>query len=293
MFISRKDYDKVVPLKGSDLEVWKKMKSKWSLAGVDVEPKTPKEKELVDRLFGKAKIAKALLKIAKDLLANDDMDELVRAIDRKDWKYYALFKGKRKPGNKPDSAGKIEQKPTNIGRIVVKLLDFKFESESLTFTYEGSAGRVDTYVFSMEPYDVMIPTAQAPKKKVGDIRGEIIKKLLNEHGLVSLGTRMGKAGDQFALKADSARRIAVGNREFLLNCFVAEIRHESDYKSPAGGWRMVDTVLLSKIDDRIIAKAVEWLKKGPTMVEVREDARKNWDDKKAKGDDSPFGYARG
>jgi hypothetical protein len=77
VFISRKDYDAVVPLKGEDLATWEKMQKKWSLSGVTVEPKSSKEKALVEKLFGDGglhKVARDLVWIAKELMEYPDLN---------------------------------------------------------------------------------------------------------------------------------------------------------------------------------------------------------------------------
>ena len=62
----------------------------------------------------------------------------------------------------------------------------------------------------------------------------------------------------------------------LLNVFYVSIDNEYDLKKPETRWVMDEAVLLSKVTDRMIDKAVAWVKRGPSQIQVRNAAREEY-----------------
>lgn len=226
-------------------------------------------------------IAHELVKIARSLIASPTLDDLETAIGKRDWKYFAVFTGKRQAGNRPKNMGELKNIPTRAGleQVIKTLVSIEEENEMLTFTFVGTKGRTDTYVLCMEPYDVAVPQAEGPKPKVIQLREGVIAKL-EELGLHNLGHYQGKAGEQFSVDSGKARRIAVGNRDILLNNFVVVISSEDDVRRPDQRWGMYSAKLISEIDDKFLQDAVRWVKAGQTMIEVRNAAKEKWEAKK-------------
>lgn len=225
------------------------------------------------------KEARELVRIAKTLIAADLAEEFLREHNSGKWNHTATFPGKKKPGKRPKHINKVQRKLTRdeVDRVVVEPISFNKTDDMVVFTFKGTKGRADTYVLSKVPYADLVEGAKPPKprkKQVWEIAEEV-KEKLEAGGLRSLGGRHGKAGDWYGI-AGGARAIAVGKREFLLNVFTVSINDEYTLKKPAGGWRMGESELLSKVTDKEIADAIKWAKKSPSMIEVRDKAREEY-----------------
>lgn len=227
--------------------------------------------------------AKELLKLARMMVA-DEVSEFVGAWKSGEYPYGAFYKGKTRPGMHPDRLIDVTPRsaPANdeeARRVIVQPKHFEKTQDYVALTFTGSAGRTDTYVLAKRPISELFSGTVAPRPKVRDIAVDVQAKLLDK-GLHSLGTRYGKAGEQFGMQ-DSARRIGVGGRDLLLNSFLVQIDDEYSFKKPAIGWRLYKDFLLSKTTDDLIDKAVAWVKAGPTMQAVRDAARQEYQEKMA------------
>lgn len=95
-----------------------------------------------------------------------------------------------------------------------------------------------------------------------------VRQWITDTGLPSLGERYGKAGEFFGLKG-GARVISLGKRDVLLNTFQV-----TNYGYRLGeSWVLAKSELISKATPELIAKWAQWVKQGPTMIEVRNKAR--------------------
>lgn len=222
------------------------------------------------------KIAKELLAAAREIVS-DDADDFVRMYARGNYKHMAFYKNRKKPTTRPTQVGKAPPSfpKEQVEKVATKVLKIEKKEDYLVFTFEGTAGRTDTYVFMERPLEETFPSAKPAKKKVSQVREEIRAKL-EEAGLKNLGTRHGKAGEMFAVDNESARRIGLGSRDLLMNYFQVYITDDYEVKRPDQGWRLQQDILLSKVDDRVIKAAVQWVRKGPTMRKVRDDAREQY-----------------
>jgi hypothetical protein len=224
------------------------------------------------------------------------LDKFIREYNTRKWEHAAMFRGRKKVGKRPTSEHKgfLRNFGDQLQKIAQEITDIQIKPDMLSVSFIGTAGRQDTYAFTPEPFTESVPGARPVKKKkyVSEIAEEI-KQKLREMGMHSLGTRYGKAGEQFADKRDDARRIAIGKREFLLNQFEILIRDDYMLKRPQIHWAMRDSVLISKVDDKILKNAVMWAKKALPMKEIRERARQEYLAKKSRGEESPFVVLRG
>jgi len=223
--------------------------------------------------------ARELVKLAKSLTA-DDLYDFWSAYEREDWPFGAVFPGKKRPGKRPRKSGKMPRlSEDSLLNVVDEVLTFKRlnDPEALVFTFLGTAGRPDTYVFTKVPFEEAFAAkgAKPPKKSVAEIALDV-KTKLRELGLHALGRRYGKAGEQFGFPG-LARVVAVGRRDLLLNRFQVVIRNESQVRRPQESWVMAEGELLSKVTDKMLENAARWVKKGKSMVEVRDDAREKYE----------------
>lgn len=109
-----------------------------------------------------------------------------------------------------------------------------------------------------------LPQSSIP---VSDKRDQV-RQWIKGVGLMSLGDRYGKAGEFFGPKGGS-RVISLGKRDVLLNTYQV-----TNYGDRFGeSWVLVKSELISKITPDLIEKWARWVKQGPTMIEVRNDAR--------------------
>jgi hypothetical protein len=100
-----------------------------------------------------------------------------------------------------------------------------------------------------------------PVERVSDKREKVIADL-KEAGLMSMGTRSGKAGDFFAargLRSAPTRAISVGTRDVLLNTF-----DMYDQK-----WKMAKAELISAVTPELLAQWVKWVNAGPARGDLR------------------------
>lgn len=224
------------------------------------------------------KIASELVKVAKELVAMGELDSFLDEWRSGGWKFMSLYAGKTRPGTRPTKSLEVPRLDASAEeqarKVVVTPKVFKKTADYAYLTFIGGAGRTDTYVLTREPIEVVFPGTQMPRPKVHEI-GEQVKAKLQERGLRSLGTRFGKAGEQFG-DGDSARRISVGGRDLLWNYFIASVNSEWTLKRPDEGWRMHKAILLSQVTDADIDAAVKWVKAGGTMIQVRNNARENY-----------------
>ena len=215
-------------------------------------------------------LASEVLRVAGAVLA-DSLDDFLRRYERGGYEYAAVFRGKRSASGDPTSFLKGKLKEDSVRRAVVEVLDVQETPNTLTLTFTGTAGRVDTYVFTREPYASLFPLSKPPRKSVLEVADEVKEKLI-ALGLHSLGSRYGKAGDQFGT-ASGARRISVGRRDLLLNQLLVSVDNEYAVRRPDTRWNLYRSFLLSRVTDDLLEKAVEWVKAGSTMIEVRDKAR--------------------
>jgi hypothetical protein len=213
------------------------------------------------------------------------VSEFVGAWKSGDYPYGAFYKGKTRPGMHPDRLMDVTPRSAPASdeearRIIVQTKRFEKTQNYIAITFVGSAGRTDTYVLAKQPISELFSGTVAPQSRVRDIAVDVQAKLLAK-GLHSLGTRYGKAGEQFGMH-DSARRIGVGGRDLLLNYFLVQIDDEYSLRKPVIGWRLYKDFLLSKTTDDLIDKAVAWVKTGPTMQAVRDAARQEYQEKLAR-----------
>jgi hypothetical protein len=111
----------------------------------------------------------------------------------------------------------------------------------------------------------------------GEVKGQLIGKRLAELGLSLLGTRHGKAGEQYGTP-DGARRIAVGARDMMLNYLLAEAEQAHGRWQENSRWSMWKSFSIKQVyenprRDDFLQNAANWAKEGPTMREVRQRAR--------------------
>jgi len=215
--------------------------------------------------------------LARKIGPEDDVERFVKLYKSGRYTWVAFFPNRKKPGKRPKYSKNTTLNLSSIGAVVYQVLNIKQTPQALVFTFIGSKGRPDTYVFTHEPYEMVFADkgAQSPKKKVVDIAEEI-KQKLKGMGMHSLGTRHAKAGEQFAAEPDSARRIAVGRRDLLLNIFQVGVRKDYELRRPDQRWVLYGDTLLSKVTDQFLEKAVQWAKAGATMIEVRDRAREQY-----------------
>jgi hypothetical protein len=243
-------------------------------------------------------------RIAKDVVAliggppvkHKLLDKFIREYNQRKWEHSALFRGKKKVGKRPTSEHQkfLRNLREQIQQTADEIIDIQIKPTLLSISFIGTKGRPDTYAFTPQPFSQVVPGARPVKKKkyVWEIAEEV-KQKLREMGLMSLGMRHGKAGEQFAHQKGDARRVAVGKRELLLNSFQAHVRDEYTLKKPDVGWRNRDAVLLSKVNDNILKKAVRWAKDSLPMKEIRERVRQEYLAQKAQGEERPYGFVRG
>lgn len=219
-------------------------------------------------------IAGDLVRLAREMVASD-LDDFLQAWKSGDYSYMGFYSGKTRPTKSPNNFISLQpftqQVEERARQMVVEPKRFVKTQDYAFFTFVGTAGRTDTYLLSKKPLAELFPDAVPVRKRVYEI-AEDVKRKLSDMGLQSLGTRYGKAGEQFG-EPDSARRIGIGGRDFLYNTFMVQIDDEFSFKKPTIGWRMKDVVLLSAVTDEIIEKAVAWVKAGRTMQQVRDEAR--------------------
>lgn len=115
------------------------------------------------------------------------------------------------------------------------------------------------------------------KTSQNDVRVQLLSQKLTELGLQNLGTRHAKAGSQFGT-AESARRIAIGARDLMLNYLLAESDLYGTRFNDGSRWNMFQQYSIKAIyehanRDAALKKAVDWVNAGPTMKEVRGWAR--------------------
>jgi len=221
--------------------------------------------------MNRARLAKEILKLAKALVA-DDVDNFIRELKSGNYEWAVIFPGKTRPGKRPKSSFKVDKLDMNrIREVISEVVKMKKTPEALVLTIIGTAGRKDTYVFTHEPYEQVFADkgAQPPKKSVRQIAEEV-KLKLREMGLMNLGKRSGKSGEQFGLR-DSARRISVGRNYMMLNYLLVE--QDVGYRKQNSRWSLYNDFLLSKVTDSMLEKMVQWVKRGPTMKEVRRRVR--------------------
>lgn len=223
--------------------------------------------------MNKQAVASELVKVAKLLVGYDLITEFVDAVKSGGWEYAAVFMGKTKPGRNPNKSYKLNISSYSeeaVRSVVTTPIFLDKQPDRLVFTFTGTAGRTDTYVMTKVPYHELIG-APAPAKKVHEIVEEV-KQKLKDLGLDSLGSRYGKAGEFFGVRG-GARVISVGNRDLLLNRLQVSVSYPEDLKSPETRWAMKEDILLSKVDDEILERAVEWVKAGDTSVNLRQKVR--------------------
>ena len=119
-----------------------------------------------------------------------------------------------------------------------------------------------------------------------------VAAILVDEGLTFLGDRYGKAGDFYGIQG-SSRVISIGRRELLANVFYAGIHRDDQIKKPDTRWSNHASVLLSRTNEAQVRKWAAWAKKGLSMVQVRDLARRNYDDAKQRGEQYPMGHATG
>lgn len=115
------------------------------------------------------------------------------------------------------------------------------------------------------------------KTAQNEVKAQVLGQKLAELGLQDLGTRHAKAGSQFGT-AESARRIAIGARDMMLNYLYAESDLTGTRFNDGSRWNMFKQYSIKQIyelpnRDGALQKAVNWVKSGPTMKEVRAWAR--------------------
>lgn len=122
----------------------------------------------------------------------------------------------------------------------------------------------DEILEALSTANTSLPQSSIP---VSDKRDQV-RQWIQDAGLVSLGERYGKAGEFFGPKGGS-RVISLGKREVLLNTYQV-----TNYGYRFGeSWVLVKSELISKITPELIEKWARWVKQGPTMIDVRNDAR--------------------
>jgi len=211
----------------------------------------------------------------------DEISSFLTKLNSGNYRYVTMFPKRSKPGARP----KYIDSPfpglndEEARRVIKEIKKVTKAADGLVLTFRG-AQWVDTYVFTELPYNetsfANAKPVKRPKKKVWE-RAEEIKEMLTELGLRHLGSRSGKAGEQYGMP-DGARRIAVGGRDFNINEFKVYIGDEHQLKRPQESWGLLDFELLSKITDKRIERVVAWVKRGPTMKQVRNIAREGWRD---------------
>ena len=113
------------------------------------------------------------------------------------------------------------------------------------------------------------------RKPVLDLEG-----ILREEGLQNLGDRYGKAGVFWGFKG-GARAVAVGRRDVLLNVFFVGISRPDQIKRPDTRWEMYQAELKTKMTEEKLRKWAQFVKNGPTMIQVREAARNQYESRVA------------
>jgi len=220
-------------------------------------------------------VAQELVKVARGLLAGDLISEFVNAAKDSRWKYYALFRNKKAVG-KPKKSGHWSSASVTeerVRQVAITPISLDVQHDFMAFTFVGTQGLTDTYLLSEKPYHELVG-GEPPPKKVHEIAAEIKDKLVAQ-GLSPLGQRYGKAGEFFGIMGGS-RTIAVGHRDLLLNRLQVSISHPEDVKNPDARWTMKESMLLSKVDDEVLRRAVAWVKEGTTSVALREKARQEY-----------------
>lgn len=225
--------------------------------------------------MNKQAVASELVKVARLLLAGDLIAEFTKEAKDSRWKYYALFRNKKAVG-KPKKSGHWSSRSLTeerVRQVAITPISLDVQHDFVAFTFVGTQGLTDTYLLSEKPYYELVGE-EPPPKKVHEIAAEIKDKLVSL-GLSSLGQRYGKAGEFFGIEGGS-RTIAVGHRDLLLNRLQVSISHPEDAKTPDTRWTMKESMLLSKVDDEFLRRAVDWAKAGTTSVALREKARQEY-----------------
>ena len=100
-------------------------------------------------------------------------------------------------------------------------------------------------------------------------RSQALADKLRAAGLTEIGSRHGKAGVQYGIEG-KARRVSIGARDVMLNYFLVQGRDAR--------WNMYKSFSLKKVIehpniDPVLKEWVDWVGRGPTMIEVREKQR--------------------
>jgi hypothetical protein len=228
-----------------------------------------------------SEIARELIKLAKRIISGDEIDKFMQWYKRGDWKYCAYFLGKKKRGKRPKKIVDLTKFPPlkedDIRQMVKEFIQLKLTDDALIFSFYGTQNRPDTYVFTKEPYTEVFPDSSPPKKTTEEQRIRI-QVGLREEGLINLGSRAGKHGEYYG-KPGLARRIRIGARDMVFNMFQVTISRDDHLRRPQDSWVMHDIINLKKVDDRLIKVAAKWVKQADTMKEVRDRARKEYQQK--------------
>lgn len=224
-------------------------------------------------------VTRELVMVAKSLMAEGEIEDFIRELKSGEYKYMAFYPGKTRPGMHPNRIVDIpahisDDFEAQVRAVIVQLRKLDKTPDYMSLTFVGTAGRTDTYVLAKRPIQEIFQGVAVPRPRVTQIADSVKEKLM-EKGLHSLGTRYGKSGEQFGIQG-GARMIAVGGRDFLLNTFMVSIDNEFSLRKPDTGWRLKKAVLLSQLKDEFIDAAVDWVKKGKTMQEVRDAAREEY-----------------
>jgi len=102
-----------------------------------------------------------------------------------------------------------------------------------------------------------------------------IERVCAEEGLRHLGERYGKAGEFWGMQGHS-RVIAIGRRDVMVNVFLISIGRDDQVKRPDTRWTMHATKLQSQMDESTLRKWCEWVKRGYSTADLREQARKKY-----------------
>ena len=122
--------------------------------------------------------------------------------------------------------------------------------------------------------------------------GVEIERILAEEGLRHLGDRSGKTGEFWGLP-DLARVISIGRRDVLLNVYLISISRPDQLRKPDERWNLKAADYQSKITDDTLRKWAQWVKKGPTKIELRNMARERYTSQQQAGAEHPMGILDG
>jgi len=216
-------------------------------------------------------IAERVAAAVLDVPTHKDFAKVVREYGNgSKWSHAAIFPGKTHRAKRPKA---VSRKPLGkpldeaLAEIGVQEIPYaEVRDDALVVTVIGNRGEKDTYVFTKEPYVNVFRVEPQKRNETMEERSLVLKEKLHELGLKYLGERHGKAGMQMGLP-DSARRVGVGSRDFMANYLLVDGRdqrwNEHDFWSikQRGG------------DETLLKKLVDWVKRGPTMRQVRQRAR--------------------